>query len=793
MKTGYMKKIGSIILFAALTILSVSVTVQFNGKLLSLSADILKELEDVAYAAEVSSGAHSEVYVYAFYDPKETIILFNDQDDPASPFYVPNTEEPYDGAGYRANYPEIAFVTLVALKRDEEGGYSIYEGGDGEIRVKMRLKTFQADEKIHPIIKHYINNLFPYQLIDLDGEESPLWNIDNALPEDELSRGTIDWKGFFLALDNGNGKGIRSLKEALAKTNEYRGYKCIFEEDDSDDKLFAKWEMDAPRNDIEISMGESGTPVRTIAVKSWHFSEFKGLPFELENIVEFAGELEAKIITVKTGDTKDIVKNGEIVIDVNVNNVDLVRRNIQGYIDGARGRTILDLIPEKAETYTTYTDDPGPFVVKGMVNKRPYSKIIEILVDEANGREKHPSSFTYEDTDPERGDTDWIEVAAADIYDHPDDNTKKVFRCVWEIGATYDFKHNGSVSAPKPYRIYLKPLGYKMRFNGGTSKGYNFFTAGSERNGVIFHESLHCYHLLHGEEVYDSEDPSGWILKSWGRTPYYLRGDQLYVGENDKKNPYLTFSYDHKERGFLSPRVREGKADPVGDYLYGQYGSKHSYPRHTYVSVPDRINPRWKNPKYLKKDEYGHFITRIDDKLVNTTKPDKPPYLDPNDPKFKAKYNAMKRRALIEIFYGPIPDGDPVRIESDIPDDLPPRKKNSNRITGVYLYKPPLKPDGVGKWRLLPNDKNPWIALSLTKERKVKRDYGSYTACRYSIARTTNSYPLIPPEGLPEAEDCFKMIEQGYQLYVRYSILYHHNPYEYDASYFEITHGEQDE
>ena len=735
MKTYIVKKRGLLILFAILTILAVSITAQFHAIVTALSADIARYLEAVAYASEKEAEYYASYEVYAFYDPKETIVLFNDQDDPNSPLYVSDPEEPYDGAGYRANYPEIAFVTFVAFKKDAEGRYSIYEGGDGEITVQMKLKKTGKNNNR----SEYIDNELPYQLIDLNEEGFYLSNIDAALSEDELSRGIVDWKGFFLALDSGNGEGIRSLKEALAQTNEYSGMRPV----DGRPWPFQRLRIDAPRNDIQISMGEAGMPVCVIAVKSWNgFDKPLGnIDFSLGYRIDTPGDLPVDIVTVKAGNPA--IKR-KIDIDVDVNNVKLVRENIQRHIDGGGG--ISDFIPDAGRTYTM---DPGPFVVKGMINKRPYNKIIEILVDAANGREGYPSAFTDKDQpDPNLGiigDTDWLEVAAADIYGHPDDNTEKVFKCVWEIKTFSASKYRGCVYPSLPFRVYLYPFAFhsnsKTRFNGSLRDAYEFIVA-KKRDGTIFHESLHCYHDLHGEGVYDNERPPWWNTRWDPSSFFWCLGDKLYVGECDEKNPYLTFSYDHEKRGFLSPRFREGIVDSVGDYLYGEYGSEHYYKRRMYWK------DRAKKDRWTKWNKGGHFITRIDD-------------------------------GLGEIFNGQAP----ITIESDIPDDLPYRKKYY--VTGVYLYKPPPAPAGVGKWRLL-NNENQWIKIHDDGQRRQIENYGYRFSYKYDICITP---PYEPREGTPSRKDCLKMLEQGYHLYVTYSILYHKNPCEYDAAKFEITHA----
>ncbi|MFH0839976.1 MAG: hypothetical protein V1883_03040 [Candidatus Omnitrophota bacterium] len=197
---------------------------------------------------------------------------------------------------------------------------------------------------------------------------------------------------------------------------------------------------------------------------------------------------------------------------------------------------------------TNFTDYPGPFVVKGI--GRPYSEIVSILRD----AEKGDGPWPIEDNGP-----DWMQVAAADIYNAP----HPVFNCVWEIGTSPKTDSDGSISIATPYRVDLIASAegydiYAMRFNKNGKDGYGFYSY-KDRDALILHEALHCYHLLPGPGVNDEEEPERY-------------NDFLYVGSGR-----LHFSYDDKSRGFLRLNSEGNYLSTVDMLLAGRSGDSYMH------------------------------------------------------------------------------------------------------------------------------------------------------------------------------------------------------------------------
>jgi len=715
---SFLKTTGFLTLFGISIYLSLSLNAQLAQPKGKFSLLQMAESEGWCQSlSQVHSQVHSQAHymVYAFYDPKETIVLFNDQDDPTSPLYTNPllTDPPFYGAGYWANYPEVVFVTLVAVKVNPDTGViSLYDGSDGDIMVEMRLKkTGKSDPD-----SKYIDFELQYQLVDLTENDLALSNVDATL---SLSRKwklqKEDWKGFFRALDETD---INSLKEALSETSLYDG------------NIYP-----APRNDLTIVIKDK--PVHVIAVKSWNYkNEIKDFIFKLEN-VKGSGYAKAKLCSFAGKGNK------EVLVKSNVDNVDFVRANIQGSNLG-------DLRPPVGGNYT---GDPGPFVVEintCIGTRRPYSEIIEILVEAAaNDPGKEPPQSG--------GGVDWIQVAATDIYNNEDRNTEDVFKCVWKVVSIEEIEDimmnvGGTVNEKTPYIVHLNPYHYELRFNLPKTSAYDFTTR-KTRDHVVHHESLHSYQFLPGKGVFDEEDGG--------------KGDNLVVGFLDGPNPYFIFCYDEgkpneKSRGFLSPNPNFVSPLPV-----------------PIVNTPE--------PEMLLQglsgegDKYKdciklQFITRIDDKLIRDADPAKDE---------------------LEMIFGKKATGLTRLIPTDMPEDIPCCSIGApvdapKAIEHIYLYKP-----GKPIYLLSGTPKSsadyawPFIRFVSEKSRK-ETDYGHYTPATvffkldpYKNSFRINSY-------YPKPEKCLQLIKQGYRLYIDYtvasgqSIISSFRFPEYDAENFGI-------
>jgi len=726
-----LKTTGFLTLFGISVFLSVSLSAQLaqsKGKF-----PLLQMAESEGWC-QASSIRHC---VYAFYNSKDTIVLFDEKDPTSTSRAADAVKQLNGGMGYKANYPQISFLTLVAVENDGNGRLSLYDGGDGNIRIKMGLKlTGELDDDIIG----YIGSDLPYHLVNLTDNNFGLYNVggtNDVFPDSELRRGVVDYKkGFFLALGD-NPQAEDSLKAALSATNRYKG-RIIDKEKDVNI-------LDAPRNSLEICMGESDGSVVVIAVKTWNYKEeAKKVLFKLENPIDFAGDLKASI-KVNNEDTRDVQ------VDLSVDNINFERLK---------------------DDETANGDYPGEFVVKGtgalsaLVEDRLYRNIIALKVAEAKGLLSLESGCG---PDP-------IQVAAVYIYNNPPNNkSKEVFNLVRHVvtknlpyGIDDSKQSSGEVDFGYPVCVMLNPFKEEMRFNAKNAESRYAFVCQDWRDATCFHEALHCYHLcakgveLSGDlyPVYDKEPSRVLINITNGRISREF-GDKLYVGPGDTMNEFLKFSYDHKNRGFLNADDRE-KSEIIS-WLKGIYGDKD-------------------NERYMHGTAGGVFITNIYDGTNNPGK------LSPDDVKkiFKAEQGEDIERL----------------IPTEIPPDLPPLAEGSPKIVKIYIYKPPDPADPSDEGHMYNCGGDLKRIVEFKKDRtdppKVIRNYGYYEPLKYSFKFKGYTYFNAHDRERRTKNYTALLTEKGYQLYVLYGIRYKEDdnyifgqaPYEYDAAYFMITHGE---
>jgi len=739
MKIAQIRTIVLIALFLTLSLLSVKhAYAQSSSQYYDKSDSASYQLS----SSSSSSGSDSGIsyYVYAFYDPKETIVLFNDQDDPTSPLYVADAWYPYDGAGYRANYPEVAFVTLVAVKKidccDAHRRLELYSGGDGDIPIEMALElNTEPDDNIID----YITEELPYQLVNLTSNGLSLFNVggtNDVFPDSEMEENILDWKeGLFLALGD-NPEAEKGFKTALASGEFYCG-RTISNNPERNT-------LSAPRNSCHVSLGESDGPIVVIAVKTWnHMKDATSVVFALENNIVFTGELEAEIKAEGSDEKK-------VHIALNTDNVDFER------------------LDKDADTGAY----PDKFIVKGTEDllwyfeDKLYSNIIGIKVEEAKKKV----------TLKVGGGIDWLQVAAADIYSNPPDdvNSAKVFNCVREICAK-NLPCKGDTGkvfsgivefANSTSRVNLNPFKEDMRFNEFSVESVYAFTSDQWRDNTCFHEAVHCYHgsALNNPssgdyQVYDKEPLEKFMFLGARAGEFtFVTGDNLFTGKNDTKDNLLTFSYDHKVRGFLNQNM--SKKLEIEQWLDGIHGDKND------------------NKYKIRRTGGGTFITNIYD---GTAGPGK-----------------LTQDDIKKIFKKGSGEDIEKLILTQIPQDLPKLVKCPT-VSKVYIYKPPnagIHDDKGHMYNCGGDLKNiVEIVESETNPNEVRYNYGFYIVQNYSFK--FKAYTRNKDREERAKKYITLLTKKGYQLYVLYS--FSHRPsdyypygieaYEYDASHFMISHG----
>jgi len=598
--------------------------------------------------------------------------------------------------GYWADYPEVTPYFFVVIENDGTNK-KLFTGGDtGNKKIRARMKVLPVPEGPSGDIPHY-------DIVNLS--ENGLELSDAGIDKAEIS--ALNRKGLYYVLgfdDENPGDSIDSFKLALGNTNTIKG-------------------EDAMGNELEIVF-DKDNPFQVVAIKTWNYEDcFTDLPIDFESFVQDPATdllIEPLGITLSSDDTQ--------IVELNIDKVDLVREEIQRHIYLEDG-SLEDFVPEAGEHIDDKVDSLGRFVVAGIIvdpmtgEGRTYDEIIEILVDIALG---NTAGFITGDL-PSGGGEDWLQVAAADIYN--EDVDSEVFNCVWEIisGMHPSVPDAlGAISPEIPDKVYLDPFDIRMRFNlpGGA---YNFH-CNKTRDSVVWHESLHSYAFLPGRLVNDEEDGN------------HKMNDRLFVKQGGGQAPYLTFSYDDKSRGFLRPNpIWEGfNISKVRAYLDGHHGDDYFF--------DSSFN------SFLNDSDDGRFIMRIDDKLTEDDL--KQLFVDGKD-----------------IVPDPF-------IHYGFPEGVPTPPDPGFEVEGIYLY---LEP-GI-------DCKIDFLTIGRSRQQiRVESDYGYYDTHDQEIIKI-ESWAL--PDSFPSPKICFKLLKRGYaKLYVLFRIKYFYYPGDYDASYFaDITRG----
>jgi hypothetical protein len=283
-------------------------------------------------SAFISSSRLSKIKIYAYQNKSETIIRQSKVH----------------------NYPELAFLTLVALREYPGGRKELYEGDYIPVQV-------------HNV---FLSQSPPCELSNLT-EAGGQFLVDYLQNNQDF-----EWKGFWDAV------GLNGLKGAIEATDASNG-------------------NPASNNDLSVLIEKDKNPV-VVGIRSWNYDPFlRNLPILLSIAFQPSGE------TVE-------LDNDYIEIGLNIDNVNFSREEI-AYEEDYKNKPIEENRPGTGEHWTK---DPGAFVVrfkdKNTVNEttrkgRRYEEIIEIMVDvQKNPLLKLESG----------GGVDWLQVAATDIYNN---------------------------------------------------------------------------------------------------------------------------------------------------------------------------------------------------------------------------------------------------------------------------------------------------------------------------------------------------------------------------------------
>lgn len=625
--------------------------------------------------------------VHVFYDSRETIVL---QDDDA---VLADNTGTYNGK----NYPNAHLVFVVAVTTRPEGKKELFNGKllydpkneDHAIRIKMKLKAEMGKHKFYT---------FRTTELNLSEIEEALFNAD---------RTAIDWKGLYRALGSGD---VNSFKTVL-------------------NKITFDPSGDGPE-EVEFVL-DKNNPYCVIAVPSWNWDfKLEKAFFALENTT--VGDELAKAVTINPK---------TIEMGLKIDNVDIVREKVEAFKKS--GNNIAD-----------FSGDPGPFVVADTdalsdINERLYNNIIEIKRKIAHGEISGLSDL------PSAGGIDWLQVAATDIYNYNIDH--EVFKCVWEVEAKQlDYGASGQVIPFKdkidpptgqiikewiePWKVYLNAYMREMRFNEAKSDSYGFKHY-SERNSVIWHEPEHTYHFLN---IYTYK-------KGTNKEPalYDHDGDFLVVKDNETVNntqpPYITFTHDHKKRGFaLMPDLATSK-EPFLSWLI----------KWCHNGEKDGWGDGAKYPLAVPVSAF--FVLKLD--------------------------SLLSADELNDIFSGK----DVARsIETGIPSDFP--DTSQIFLMGVGLYKPKKGLFDTEKFIGIRGSDDvsvPLVEAVPVAEPPKTTVYGEYKPQKFSIK--------VNGCRMKEAGNYGKMLKKTSLNCGLYAIFAVHTPWfgfwEYDADTFSVTRG----
>ena len=466
-----------------------------------------------------------------------------------------------------AQYPEVALVTFVAVNAD----YVI--NGDAPDKLwkfgKIKIDMKRNEVKVRESLNSHLALLTPFSD---SGNETFLFanlpgpdGIDFAEQAENPYYNALNWQGFFYAYRDEESEGGCSLKNLFGSPN-------INITNGHADQPHGYDPEGVLNKDLTFYLGGNNPSV--VAVKSWNYE-----PMERSHM--------GIIITTTSSDypvTIEGTKSNSTTISVklNIDNVRLIRENYMDpstYIVGYPKLPIIKhpfkdpgnfIMHLGAHTFdTAYT--PGyPIVAPATLRYGDYRNIGNVLVDIETF--KIPANATMGN-----GARDWLEVAAADIYNNPDnDEVKRVFDCVWEI-KTHDRGFDDAIGLGGKFYVSLREDLAIMRFNTSSFNSYGFAYR-TTRDNVAYHESLHSYMQLPGFGISD-----------WDKDRLYI-GGYFYDGES-MRCPNIVFSEDSKARGFQ-------KKNPLGG---------------------TSIYEQWQEPlggdRHYNRNYEGAYFMRIDDKI----------------------------------------------------------------------------------------------------------------------------------------------------------------------------------
>ncbi|MCM8796958.1 MAG: InlB B-repeat-containing protein [Candidatus Omnitrophica bacterium] len=211
-------------------------------------------------------------------------------------------------------------------------------------------------------------------------------------------------------------------------------------------------------------------------------------------------------------------------------------------------------IERSSKEENKFQGNPGKLVVKEIdknraEDERTYTldNIIRFKAETANSNTKPQDNKV----------PDWLEVAVADIYNNPADEVEReVFAHVWHIDVKPIPIQYSAMYIERTRTVIFKAsdtLYNLTRFNKSNNNINIYgFVFRQWRDGLIRHEAFHGYHSVLNfspnyprlKNVFDNDCDMTYV----SRNPVGV------LPPNEVLNPLLTFSYDHKSRGFLNRR-----------------------------------------------------------------------------------------------------------------------------------------------------------------------------------------------------------------------------------------------
>jgi hypothetical protein len=577
------------------------------------------------------------------------------------------------------DYPEVAFVTFVAinnhgvLNANTPPEDALYSG------PTLRIHMMNSRSMTDPAPYHLVNLTergFGFGNKQGPDEDDPAVTAGGMEPESDPTYNIMHWKGLYYAMDGCDNMGT------LGYNNSPLGY----------------------MPGIAFSITADKNPV-VIGVHSWSYKQTNTtLDFSL-----LAYNFSNEALSRTTLD-----------VGVNFDHVDLVREKfVRRYGD------IAAVVYPEPFAVGHYTGDPGRFIVYLGPNTldaetgrgRPYSEIMRIMADVQKGRlEEGPAG--------DSSGLDWLEVAAADIYNA----NGPVYSCVWEI-VVAPTGSSGSVWGLVPWVVFLDPRGEAVRFNKQGWGRYNF-RYDRWRDGLIAHEGLHSYHLLPGKDVDDEEPPASTF------------GDALYVTPGGGQNAHLRYSYDAKQNGFLRRnRLFALCNDYYGSWIAGLSGDNISH-----------------------NNTVAHFIIRIDQLLSK-----------------ESLRQVLNREDVALELPSPVPDLLPLPVTNDASHSAY-YDPYLGCIVELFLYRFPWQGRPGRGVRLPPS----FIQHKNREVKECRRSNGMFKYREHYLLCTGRNYSG-PLDGNEVFEKLQRRSGPFYGLYARLTFIYPHTPFEFDASYYAIT------